>query len=344
VSSVSATAVAGAAGDLAGFAPMSVTFVSSQDGFVLGQIACPSTICYGLAKTTDGGRSWTFVADLPVAPANSQPITKVRFADARDGWAFGPQLWATHDGGVTWKQMAQPGPVADVEASAGVVYALAATCGAQPCAGGGRLSRAVVATDAWAAVPGIAVKPSGTIALHGHAVWVVSGGDNGEVFVASADGASWHVIADPCPAAGADLQIGGVAPVSTSAVFLLCAGNPGAGSESKLVLFSTDGGATSHATTAAPGRGGIAGGIAAASASVVAVSAQSGASWIYRSGTAGRSWTSAFERGDGGLGIGDLGFTTSTQGVAIYGTPGNSDPSQLLMTRDAGATWAPVVF
>jgi photosystem II stability/assembly factor-like uncharacterized protein len=323
---------------------MSVTFVSPQDGFVLGQVTCRGTLCYGLAKTTDAGHSWTFVADLPVAPANNQPITKVRFADARDGWAFGPQLWATHDGGVSWHQLAQAGPVADVEAAAGVVYALAATCGAEPCAGGGRLSRAAVATDAWAAVPGIAVKPNGTIALHGQSVWVASGGESGVVFVTSADGARWHVLADPCPQGSGPSSLAGVAPVTASTVYLLCASDPGAGSETKLVLLSTDGGATAHATVTAPARGGLAGGIAAASASVVAVSAQSGASWIYRSADAGRTWNSAFEKGDGGLGIEDLGFTTSSQGVAIYGTPGNGNPSLLLMTRDAGATWSPVTF
>jgi photosystem II stability/assembly factor-like uncharacterized protein len=325
---------------------MSVTFVSSEDGFVLGQVACRGTLCYGLAKTVDAGDSWTFVADLPMAPVQNQPITKVRFANARDGWAFGPQLWATHDGGVSWHQLATTTHAFDVEASAGLVYLLAAGCSTDSCATPAKLLKAAVASDTFAAVAGATpIGNSGQLALHGKAVWVFGGAQgSGPSYLSSTDGVSWQRRANPCPQGTGPSSLAGIAPATTSTVYLLCASDPGAGSETKAVLLSTDGGATVHLTAAAPARGGIASGIAAASASVVAVGAQSGASWIYRSGDAGRTWASAFEKGDGGLGIADLGFTTSTQGVAIYGTPGNGNPSQLLMTRDAGGTWAPVTF
>jgi photosystem II stability/assembly factor-like uncharacterized protein len=297
-------------------------------------------------KTTNAGHSWTFVADLPVAPANDQPITKVRFADARDGWAFGPQLWATHDGGMSWHQLATTMHAFDVEASAGLVYLLAAGCSTDSCSAPVKLLKAPVGSDAFAAVPGAApVGTVGELALHAKAVWVFGGAQGaGASYLSSPDGVSWQRHSDPCPQGSNPSSLAGVAPVTASTVYLLCASDPGAGSETKVVLLSTDGGATAHATAAAPDRGGLANGIAAASASVAAVSAQSGASWIYRSGDAGHTWSSAFEKGDGGLGIEDLGFTTSTQGVAVYGTPGNGNPSQLLMTRDAGATWAPVTF
>ena len=108
--------------------------------------------------------------------------------------------------------------------------------------------------------------------------------------------------------------------------------------------MSLDGGATTHLTPSAPANGGIAGMIAAAGDSVVAVSAASGATLIYRSPDVGLTWATPFNKGDGGRGITDLGFTTSTQGVAIYGRPGDGEPSQLLMTRNAGASWAPVSF
>ena len=273
-------------------------------------------------------------------------MTKVRFANARDGWAFGPQLWATHDGGVSWHQLATTTHAFDVEASAGLVYLLESGCSTDSCAAPAKLLKAGVASDTFAAVAGaLPIGTSGQLALHGKAVWVFGGAqDSGPSYLSSTDGVSWHRRANPCPQGSGPSSLAGIAPATTSTVYLLCASDPGAGSETKVVLLSTDGGATVHATAAAPARGGIAGGIAAASASVVAVGAQSGASWIYRSSDAGRTWASAFEKGDGGLGIEDLGFTTSTQGVAIYGTPGNGNPSQLLMTHDAGGTWAPVTF
>jgi photosystem II stability/assembly factor-like uncharacterized protein len=52
---------------------------------------------------------------------------------------------------------------------------------------------------------------------------------------------------------------------------------------------------------------------------------------------------------DGGTGWADLGFTTATEGVVVYG-PANSDgnatqrPGQLLLTDDAGASWHRVRF
>ena len=239
----------------AGFMPMSVTFVSAQTGFVLGQVPCKGSVCYGLAKTTDAGHSFTFVGDLPGAPQNGQPINKVRFANLRDGWAFGPQLWATHDGGATWNQQAEAGPVSDVEASAGVAYALVASCGTTPCVQGDRLLKTPVAQDAWTGVSMAALPDgAGSIALHGQAVWVVDNGAATGTFDTSADGTSWHRLPNPCTSAGPDLALVGVAPASASRLFLLCAGDAGAGSESKVVLISLDGGATTHLTPSAPAR------------------------------------------------------------------------------------------
>jgi photosystem II stability/assembly factor-like uncharacterized protein len=119
-----------------------------------------------------------------------------------------------------------------------------------------------------------------------------------------------------------------------------------AGSQDKKVLFSSNGGQSATPTAADPPRSGDAGGIAAASTQVVAVSALSGASWVYRSGDGGHTWPAVLQQGDGGFGYWDLGFTTSTQGVVIYGRPGMGagTPTKLLMTRDAGASWAAVTF
>ncbi len=47
----------------------------------------------------------------------------------RTGWAFGPELWATDDGGNTWIQVNTTGArVTDLETSGGRAYALFATC------------------------------------------------------------------------------------------------------------------------------------------------------------------------------------------------------------------------
>ena len=88
---------------LAGFKPASVTFVSATQGFVLGAQTCTTGTCATLASTVNGGSTWTYVGAVPAAITGSNPaVSKVRFATKNDGWAFGPQLWSTHDGGRTW--------------------------------------------------------------------------------------------------------------------------------------------------------------------------------------------------------------------------------------------------
>ena len=53
-----------------------------------------------ILQTTDGGR--TFTAIRPAGPLTSAPVhrySQIRFADANNGFAYGPNLYATHDGG-----------------------------------------------------------------------------------------------------------------------------------------------------------------------------------------------------------------------------------------------------
>lgn len=342
-SSVAATTAP--AVSLAGFRPASVTFVSATQGFVLGSQTCATGTCATLASTVNGGSTWTYAAAVPAAITGSNPaVSKVRFATSHDGWAFGPQLWSTHDGGRTWVQQTTPGPVYDVEASGGTAYLLEASCGTAPCVQGDRLLKTPVSSDTWTSISGPKLADGvGSLAPHGTTVWVVVNGGSAGTFDMIVGGTSWHRLANPCAAAGADLALAGVAPVSSTQLFELCAGDPGAGSETKVVLFSSDGGAHATATSAAPARGGIASGIAAANTAVVAVPAASGASYVYRSADGGHTWGTPLRQGDGGVGYFDVGFTTATQGVAVYGNPAQGN-SSLLMTHDAGATWKPVTF
>jgi hypothetical protein len=70
---------------------------------------------------------------------------------------------------------------------------------------------------------------------------------------------------------------------------------------------------------------------------------------LFRSIDAGRRWTTPLTIADGGVGWGDLGFTTARDGVVIHGpavTDGGSrnHPGRLLLTDDGGARWSAVNF
>ena len=98
------------------FQPTSATFVGSRTGFVIGQAGTPGQcgppdkyICTSIAGTGDYGSRWHGVrAPVAGAPAGPAGVSEVRFYNTSDGWAFGPQLWATHDGGQSWTRVEHP--------------------------------------------------------------------------------------------------------------------------------------------------------------------------------------------------------------------------------------------
>ncbi len=96
-------------------------FINSQDGWIEvvtngGPGAGSESVA--IFRTTDGGMSWTKVADT-TKPGSDLPNggfkSGISFKDTQNGWATGrdassaPWLYVTHDGGVSWKKQALPG-------------------------------------------------------------------------------------------------------------------------------------------------------------------------------------------------------------------------------------------
>src|SRR5216683_2965648 len=98
--------------------PLSATFVSPSEGWVLVGVSCGRAFCLQLQHTTDGGSAWTVVPSPQLAsPAVAGQVRAVRFADSQDGWVYGSRLFATHDGGRSWRAVALPDlgrPLAEV--------------------------------------------------------------------------------------------------------------------------------------------------------------------------------------------------------------------------------------
>lgn len=109
-----------------GFSVGSVTFISSSQGWVLGSYRCDRHPCTALIRTTDGGIHWRRL-DAPkvghsVSGFCAGAVSEVTFADARHGFAFGPGLWRTGDGGHSWHRRRSPAGL-----HRAWVYGLAAT-------------------------------------------------------------------------------------------------------------------------------------------------------------------------------------------------------------------------
>jgi len=240
--------------------------------------------------------------------------------------------------------------VLDLEASSGVVYALTAPLRPDGLLGMAHLYRSQAARDDWAVVPGVAVPHAlaGTLVLHGQAGWLlgtVQGEQSGRYY-ATVDGRTWVRRAWPCSGGGGTA----LASASANSLFLACGDGAAAGQQRKLAYFSLDGGRTFDRVHS-PSLGGdlIGAAVAPGGARTTALlSAISGASFIYATFDGGNRWQTVLQRGDGGVGWYDLGFTTSLQGVVIHGRPiarpRGRDRSQLFMTRDGGHTWTRVRF
>jgi hypothetical protein len=282
-------------------------------------------------------------------------VSSLRFADPRNGWAFGPGLWVTHDGARSWRAVKVGGAVLGLAAGGGQVTAIVADCsGTATCAGRARLLSGPVGGNAFTQVgseetsmsaPGQYGGP--TISLHPPAGFALLGTIGSQVpraaLLAKADGHRWTSFPDPC-ASVADSSLSSlVAPDATSLVSL-CTGGAAAGNTQKTVIVTTHGKSTAVGNPPSGGDGGL---ITANGHSTILVASASAATFLYRSTDSGRTWTKQ-QFSDGGAGMADLGFTTSSQAVVVHGSPviDNSGraPSELLMSTDAGANWRQVKF
>ena len=148
------------------FRPVGVSFSSASDGWLLGVplSACTPNSFVQLRKTTDGGLKWT-KAGAPAAPWSGGPVTPsggvsaVLFGNAKDGWAYGPGLWATHNGGASWHRISTHGyAVYSMAATGTSVLAAFDKCGqaAASCDSPETfaIETAAVHTDTWRAVRG----------------------------------------------------------------------------------------------------------------------------------------------------------------------------------------------
>lgn len=310
-----------------GFEAQSASFVSAQTGFVLGARHCSILPCRALLeKTVNLGKNWAAVPAPAVqlqthdASTPATAVSSVRFANANDGWLFGPGLWATTNGGKHWQRVTLPGVVYMLATSGGEAYAAV-----KPANGSdlqAHLYKSAVGSGKWSLVPKVA--PVNTLTAFGHSAWT---GAAPNLWRSTTGGKTWAKLSFKCPARYPDSSE--VAAASANDVAIACSemGSPQPGESYKQVLVSTNGGAKFVAVSGAPPLLGQIYGLAmpAGEPKMITINSASGASYLYQTINGGKTWTNGVPKlgVDGGLGFADLKFVSSTRGWAIHfmGTP-----------------------
>jgi hypothetical protein len=337
--------------------PIDASFVSANDGYLLGitlkDCWADATSKLRLRKTADGGLRWTPLTAPPapwggIVPDGSgrvpaDGVTSLLFADARDGWAYGPGLWATHDGGASWHRVGSKGwVVQSMAATDGHVVAVLESCDSYDANCGARsftVRTSPARREAWRPVPGAAGQGAASVvARAGKAFLIASAAGPGSyekddtLLSGPADGsARWTSRTIPCTP-GAN-----VLSATTASDLVLSCALLGAHPASTHLFASADAGR--HWTKIA--RLGLFDG-----ASTVE---QTGAGTLLIAGIyngvgfsrdGGRSWTwpGVIDRTDnveGGAGL-EASLSTINDGYVIVAA------NSLWITRDAGLAWLPV--
>jgi hypothetical protein len=345
------------------FQVASVTFVGTATGWVIGQAGTPGRcgppkayVCTSIARTDDGGRTWQGVpAPVTGAPRGAHGVGQLRFLNTQNGWAFGPELWATSDGGQHWTQVPTHGMrVISLETSNGRAFAVWARCGGSVlgltvgCTDYSLYTAAAGSND-WTKVPGATGLTAGS--APSAASLVLSGGNvylftpDGQLLTGSGTGAAPMVAAAnagaptaaPCSpgfgaAGGQPSQALLAATGSTgSGLLLLCPNAAVGGNQHKALYYSPDGGSSWQPVGTAP-QAGIATSLAGTPAGGVVLATSQG---IEVASSPGASWQPAANASPP-RGFSYVGMTTSEQGVAV---PAQTSLHGVWFTYDGGRTW-----
>jgi len=305
-----------------GFAPESFTAIGASTWWLLGSAPCSSPPCTSIVRTDDGGR--TFVG---IPAPRTRAVSQLRFANADDGFAYGPQLWVTHDQGRSWHRVALPGALSDLATSGGYVYAIVTTPG-----GVGRLMRSPVNRDSWSSLPAAGDAYTGLWA-QGSTVLLESASKAAQSLLISHDYGQTFA-SQPVPASVACAFQEPQPPV----VWAHCATGMLSGT-----WISTDGGARFREASRAPsGQEPLPNSAAFAAAS--ATTAVVGYRQLYRTTDGGASWTPV-PTPSGISWWRYLGFTDPTHGVALgYVGAATAANERLYYTVDGGRSYHPVTI
>jgi photosystem II stability/assembly factor-like uncharacterized protein len=348
------------------FQPTSITFVSSRLGATIGQgqragQCTGQSTCTSVAGTDDYGKTW-FGVSAPAAgfPDGASGVSQLRFLNENQGFAFGPALWVTENGGASWSPVGLPSGVrvTDLETVDGRVLAVWAQCQGDGFDYAADCSRFTLETAAagdagqssgWQPVPGAtalrsgasassavltlaagatAEPSSGTVYLLAPDGRLLSGGLTGQRLTAAGRVPKGCLPGPPQPGTGTPSE--GLLTYQSGSLYLLCSGG------ARAVLYESTNGGQSWARQPEVPEHGTASSLAAGANGLVVIATTEG---LVESADNGQTWRLALGPGRGpGSGFAYVGMTDQSRGVAL---PADTTLHQVWITRDGGQSWQP---
>lgn len=325
---------------------LDLAFASPTIGFDVGgrPAAMPNQVF--VRRTSNGGRTWSDPVVLSVPPGSA--AVGAQYGPSDRGWLYGPGLWISSDGGVTWRDTKLGGIAYAVAPIGNSVWVLRAGCRDEAgCPsrlyevgsdGSGR--RVLTGLPPSPGLEGL-LRVSKSLAYAFESPITVKSA----IWITRDSGATWARLTIPCP----DLPNGTpeLATLDGTVLWLACPTEPGAGEQLKAIYLSRDGGRTWQVRASnlfgEPAVGSISSSgyernLVLSSPTVGFLALSRGG--LLRSSDSGRSWidTGLPNGSDGGV-FGPW-FADSTHGWAVTEGVGGFVDRHVWRTVDGGATWA----
>jgi len=274
-------------------------------------------------------------------------VSDIAFADSADGYAFGPGLFATADGGRSWSDQ-QVANVSSVTIAGNYAYALTGFNETLP----QRLYRSPIGRSDWKLVglpvttndgQGLQIVDAGTdlvLLQSGLSNAGINAADVGHLWISPDQGQHWQPQGVPCTVADGGATVLSVALGHPDAWLMLCFDNEQSQQEQDTLqhLYGSANAGRTWVRLADPPQHNAPALLADNGSGHAFLATEGGAGDTLSSTLDGaRTWTVAIRDGGSFSGWADLGFVTSSIGFVVGPSP--YAPAHLYKTTDGGQTW-----